>query len=403
MALLDDFLQSPQALAMAGSLLSSSGPSPIPINLGQAVGQAINASQKAKAQDLKNKYTQALAQQAALQNQQMQTKIDTGKQIQSLIGTPAQPATQVPFKDIPGTGLLGGQITQDQFRNNLAGLLAQENPGAAVTLLNSANTYSKPYPAVGDDGKLHYFQINNAGQPREIPGYSPLPRSNTQLSVDPTTGAVTFTQGAGNATNGQPLQSTTGPLAKDVTKSPARGGQGGTYVDANGNIISTDTSKQTSQDQATVAAIQRLEPMMDTIISTLPQFQTAYMQGLTSAQGIANKYFGTNYSLPSEKAAGESQLNAAPDPLLKILGIPSTDEGLKTIRGIIAPQPGESPQYYKQRVIKELSTFRQNYLQTAKNRLAYGTNVGNVNDQSTGQTNAQPGIKTYNPQTGKLE
>lgn len=400
MALLDDFLQSPGALAMASTLLQASGPSRTPVSLGQAIGAGMQAMQASKASDLENKYKQTAIQQASLQNQQIQNKLNTAQQIKNLIGVPSAPSPGVPFKDVPGTGLLGGQLSQDQARAQLTGLLAQQDPQVALGLLGlGPKSWSAPIQAMGADGKMHFIQLNNnSGETREISGYTPLPKNNMALTYDPVSQTMSFMQGpgvggsgaAGNV--GEPVMgSNAGPAAKDATKGPSKGGQGGTYTDIKtGRVYSTDTNRQTTQDQATIAAIQRLEPMMQSIITQLPQFQQAATRGKAAIQGVANNFFGANFKLPSDKAEGESQLNAAPDPLLKVLGLPSTDEGIKTVRGIIAPQAGESPQYYQERVTNQLMKFRSDYMQSAKDRLANGITLsdGNVAN-SVGTANVQ--------------
>lgn len=397
-ASLTDFLKSPQGLALAGSLLQASGPQKFPISFGQALGNGLQAMQAASASDYENKYRQALTQQTNLQNQQIQQKTANQKAIANVIGTPAIPATAVPYADKPGTGLLGGQLSQDQARTQIAGLLAQENPQLSLTLLGMGpHEYSKPYAGVDAQGNLKYFQTDPLGNAHEVPGFAPLPRTGTSLTVDPATGQISFTQG-------QQLPVLNPGLVKDPTKGPSRGGQGGTYVDPKtGKVISTDTNRQTSLDQQAIGAIERAKPQIEELANTLPQFQTAAMKAKTGMEGLSNNYLGTNFELPSTAARGKALLQSTPEALIKAYQLNSTDEMAKMVRAIIEPIPGESAYFYKQRVYKSLGDLKL-FEGQSKARLANGTTVveGNNAQPQDNSTNT-PQIRTYNPATGKIE
>jgi hypothetical protein len=408
---LNEFLQSPAAVGFASGLLESAGSSSnVPIGFAQALGHGLAGMQAGKAQDLENKYRQSLTAQALLQNQQAQNKLENQKKITEIIGHAGLPPTQVPFREVPGTGsgYLGGQISQEDAQTQIAGLLAQNDPKMALTLLGAnPKNWSSPIQAVGEDGQVHYIQVDNTtGKTRELPGYTPLPKTGMSLTYDPVSHTMNFTQGPGivgtqGSQPGEPIVgSNNGPVAKDPTKSPAKGGQGGTYTDlTTGRVYSSNTPKQTVQDQATVAAIQRLTPMVESITNNLPQFQSNYVKTKAYLQGIANKNFGTDFTLPTEKQEGISNLNAAPDPLLRIMGLPSTDEGIKTVRGILEPGEGESPKNYKERVLRELAMFQKNYSGAALDRLENGITLreGNqVNNQNVDQQQTPSQTKTLN-------
>jgi hypothetical protein len=210
------------------------------------------------------------------------------------------------------------------------------------------------------------------------------------------------TQGAITMLNAAKTAQSPSGFQKNLAMSPARGGQGGTYLNPQGQPVSTDTAQMTTQDQQTVAAIQRLGPMMDTIINQMPQFQTAAAQGQVALQGVANKYLGGNYPGPSNQAAGEAAIQAVPDPLLRILGMPSTNESIKSIQQIVAPQPGESPQAYRERLINQKAIFSNDYAGAAQDRLANGISLtsspqassqqSSNSNSSTTNTSSQPNI-----------
>jgi hypothetical protein len=401
-----DFLQSPDALNLSASLLQSSGYSPTPITFGQALGKGITDVRAGQTQQLENQYRKALASQAQLQNQQTQQKIDNAKAIQNLIGTPAVPATQVPFRNQPGTGLLGGQISQDQAQKQIAGLLAGENPAAALSLLGAGSkNYTAPISVLDANGKPALIQVNSlTGEPRVIPGFIPTPKSSTSLSIDPVTGAVTYTQGAAVTPDG---------LIKDPSKSPSRGGQGGTYFDPKtGKAISTETNRQVSLDQQTIGAIDRAKSQLMTTVQDLPQFQSASVRGKSFFQGLGNNYLGTNYQLPSTQARGQAQLKTAVEALMKAYQLPSTNEALNLMLESYSPIPGESPQGYSNRLLHGIEELRSIQNQ-AKSRLANGIPIAEPNAQNAPAiqqqaiaqqaTAQQPKIRSYNPATGKIE
>jgi hypothetical protein len=289
--------------------------------------------------------------------------------------------------------MLQSQGTDKMFGNLLNGGTAPTNgtpmPGNANTLAEMNATSEMPTQGDAVDPSSPNNIYTQMDDPNRVAGPSvssmpsagmgsPTSLSNGQLSPEvkqmatlmyrsgDKKGAIKYlmnarAQGAGNGFEKNPMMG------------PSRGGQGGTYINPKtGEAISSDTNKQTSQDQATVAAIQRLEPMMDDIIQNLPQFQTGKMQTKLWAEKLSNYALGTNFDLPSKYALGQSALKAVPDPLLKILGISSTDKGLDTVRGIIEPTFGESPELYKQRAINQLLRFREDYAEASKERLLHG-------------------------------
>jgi hypothetical protein len=121
----------------------------------------------------------------------------------------------------------------------LASILASSGDmvGAANTLQKSQE-WGKPFSAVNAQGKPVLMQQDKYGNTRELTGLSPL-RTGTSLSFN--NGNLNFSQGAVGA-DGQPLD-----RGLKIREWPARGGQGGTYIDKiQVKVISTDTNRQTS-------------------------------------------------------------------------------------------------------------------------------------------------------------
>jgi hypothetical protein len=114
----------------------------------------------------------------------------------------------------------------------------------------------------------------------------------------------------------------------------------------------------------------------------LPQFQRASTQLASAIQGLGNRYAGTNYKLPSDQASGNAAISTGAESLMKALNLPSTNEALEMTRKILAPQPGESPMYYKKRVNEELRNELQLFKSQSQGRLMNGIQLNNGNGQA---------------------
>lgn len=161
----------------------------------------------------------------------------------------------------------------------------------------------------------------------------------------------------------------------------SRGGQGGTYTDpTTGQIVSSDTSKNTTLDQQTSASIQRVQPLLKQLSDNITPFLTASGDvGLKGSQ-YSNYILGTQFGAPAQYAKAEQALNFAPEGLMRVWGLNITDQSAKIMQDAVKPQFGESPQQYTDRVtdtMKMLDTIQKE----AESRLAGGMPVGNVNAQ----------------------
>jgi hypothetical protein len=352
-----------------------------PAGLLQALNYENQAKQKQAELDIDKQRVDIARQQLGLEktkSQQEAEKWARSKQAQdhfkSLIGDEgvnpgADPSVPLILAPREGTGLLGGKLTPEELRLKAApDFFTSGDTQSALSLIGSNKSkYYEPKPVLDSSGKQVLVQFDDNGNTRQVQGYTPVQKNGTNLIVDPSTGQITFSQG-GDATVTAP----DGTLIRNPMMGPGRGGQGGTYVDPNtGKIISSDTARQTAMDQAAVAAVQRVEPLIDRLIKTLPQFQRATTKGKSAVQGLSNTFLGTNFQLPSTLAAGHSALNTVPEALLKAYGLQSTDKALDLVRSIVEPTPGESPENYKARVIESLNDMR-GFSSQAKDRLAHG-------------------------------
>jgi len=254
-----------------------------------------------------------------------------------------------------------------------------------TTSLFATKKWGKPIAVIDPvTGQQKYIQLDEAGNQRDVEGATPPAKGNGITVYDPATGApMVVVGGSGQvigqgAQPGQPGQAT---LVGDQTKS-GRTGQGGVFTNtATGEKITTNTPAMQTRDQKTLAAVERVKPQIQTIIDTLPQFQSYWKGKLAAVEGGINKYIpGANLALPSQQAEAESALATAPESLLNAYGLNTTDKALDMMKAAVKPRDGESPDGYKARLVKKLDEISGMGDQTAY-RVAHGTTI-------------QPGVST---------
>ncbi len=187
-------LLSPAAI-LGSALLQASGPSKTPTSLGQALGAGF---QNIGQQQMQTQQLMRQANQDALQKKQIEANIanqaaqlgiaqtqlgfqkdDRARQqaaidqITQIYGTPGS-SRGVPYANVPGTGLLGGQLSQSQAQAQMLPALLKINPSAAIGLLAKQDDYSAPKAVKLPDGKSALVQVNNrTGAVRQIQGVFP--------------------------------------------------------------------------------------------------------------------------------------------------------------------------------------------------------------------------------------
>jgi hypothetical protein len=228
-------------------------------------------------------------------------------------------------------------------------------------------------------------------------GQQALPQLNT-----PPMGAGMPSMGGANTNDLYNLlmKNTLAQMGKDPTMGTTRAGAGGTYFNpVTGQTTSTDTPNNTTLDQRTVAGLQRVTPLINTLSSTLPQFQTFSGQANLRAQQGLNYAFGQNNSLPNQYAQGQAALKIAPESLLRTFGLPVTNESLERMETAVEPIRGETPEGYRQRLQNTLLELQTNSGQ-AQNRLKSGMNVDAPQSAPVNQVmNSPAATKTLNGRT----
>lgn len=153
-------------------------------------------------------------------------------------------------------------------------------------------------------------------------------------------------------------------VPQSMVKNPAfgsqRSGAGGTYTDpSTGQTISTPTNANTTQNQRSIQALQRVTPLVQDLSKKMSQFQTLPAKGKLTYERLGN-LFGGNNELPNQYAQGRQDLELAPESLLKAYGLNVTDKSLETMRKAVEPVVGESQKGYQNRISRTLGLLQEN-------------------------------------------
>lgn len=319
-----------------------------------------NIIKKYQAQDanLTNQYNQNTLQgRIGAENTKNQTDMQYYPQIQA--AKLAQ--DQQTIKEIMSrTGLNYAQAQEAGARTGLIGVQTQDarnhlDPNYDVT--SAYNAYNNA-PAGSPQKSIYAAHLASmiAGKSGGAGGQpSPL-----------ITGALTqILPGFGNAASG---------FIKDPRFGSSRSGAGGTYVDqGTGQVVSTDTSTQSSRDQRTIAGSDNMQAYLNKL-TTLPQYSTLKDQASLGAQKLSNYVMGSNYDAPSKQAEAEAAITSSAEGFINSFGLNATNENVNKAADIMRRKTGESNQGYKQRLQNQLSDFVAQE-RRAKDRLASGTDV----------------------------
>jgi hypothetical protein len=181
-------------------------------------------------------------------------------------------------------------------------------------------------------------------------------------------------------------------MTKNPTMGSYRSGAGGTYTNpATGQSYTTDTNANATLDQRTVAALQRVTPILNSLSKNLSPFQTATGEaGLRIGQAL-NYGLGTHFQSPDMYAQGQSDLKVAPESLLRAWGLPITNESLNRMQEAVEPRFGESSQGYQTRIVNQLKQLQANSAQSQQ-RLQSGQTLNGNNSSASSASQAAPGV-----------
>lgn len=171
------------------------------------------------------------------------------------------------------------------------------------------------------------------------------------------------------------------PMVQIGGSSGGRSGGGKTFQTQEGEILQQPTQQILSQLQNRVVGERLVKPYIESIVKTLPQFQSKWTQAEEFGSGIINKWFGGDIDLPSQLAEGKASLGLAAEGMLRQFGLNATGHNLKRMEQILTPGENESKDGYKRRAIKQSIQFAKNSLE-AQLQASRGIGVGNAPGKS---------------------
>lgn len=151
----------------------------------------------------------------------------------------------------------------------------------------------------------------------------------------------------------------TGQSFVQVGGSSSKGkGGAGTFVNPQtGETRSLPGTAATNKLQQRIIGEEQLKPIFDQITENVPQFQSGWKDLQKSAEGLSNTWFGGEYQLPSDFAAGRAGLTKAGESLVNLFGLNANAHNLEKANSILQPIKGEASGPYKQRVLNEMTAF----------------------------------------------
>lgn len=282
----------------------------------------------------------------------------------------------------------GGQAPANSAPRGAANVNAPPQ-SIALPMNGGAPTQSAP-PMANSGGSFGYPTYAQA------PSYPGAPAPGMQGQVSPPMGGGASGQpGAPGAVPQNLWQMQLHNLFTGMSKNPAFGsnksGAGGTFFNpANGDYYTTDTEKNTSVDQNTIAAIQRVSPLLENLTQSLPQFQGfGGKVNLVTSQVLNSMFPGLNLQAPAQYAQGQTDINLAGESLVKAMGINPTDQNLAAMKEAIEPHFGENSAQYRTRILSTLTDLYRNQGQAVQ-RLKAGIPLGAPPGQSSTASTHRP-------------
>jgi hypothetical protein len=280
---------------------------------------------------------------------------------------------------------------EEKIKTDLSSKLAQQEHWKAQTGLTNAQTGNIPYQRRLIEAQIaHQRRLANApqqlkgelanlyalrnsfseGSPERVQVDEAIKNkvSGSQgitIGKDPVTGEQ-FVQIGGTQKSGQ-----TGDALKTFEKT--------------GEITSPPTRPMILNLQKRIAGLRTAKGFFEDI-KQLGKFQTVGSKLSKEAKSFSNFILNTNFSEPSEGAAGKAAIVGASEGLISAFGLNATGANRKALEQILQPTFGESKKGYEDRIDRQLAEYiaNQNFAETSLRR---GIPVGNVNQQGAGENN----------------
>lgn len=372
-------------------VLSPQQADPFVYGLGQGA-QIGNSFLAARAQAIKNQMAQAqlpYAQQLAKLGLQKQQIANSTAQNTLNYAPQMSQAQLASAQTMPG--LYGSEAAKNQAQTAYLGQQASLYPYQVAARLGPLTQLLAGQQFMGNI-RGNGVSPSNGGMTLSVGGATPTVPAQSAANYQTLPGGLSAPQGQqvaaqlpmmapGAPQAGSPglydtvYQNAIRQLGKDPTQGSAKGGAGGTYFNPlTGQTTSSDTTANTTLDQQTSAAIQRVSPLLDQLSSKLAPFQTAKgYAGLRLGQALNFSGLGKSQT-PNDYAIGQEALKVAPESLIRSFGLRVTNEALQRMEDAVKPVFGETPDAYKARITNTLAQLQENQTQ-AQGRLRSGMNV----------------------------
>jgi hypothetical protein len=252
----------------------------------------------------------------------------------------------------------GQQQNNNPFSNSLMGRTINYLEGkiSGDPNNNSSNTSSNALSNISTD------TLSNQN------AFSQIPSTSNGNNAPYVNSGAALVPSSSNALNGVVAK-----MTAPYTEEPHTPGL--SFSTPQGQIISSPTMPARTQAQESIAAINRVSPLIDQLTQKAEPFFTIGDMGKVGLEGASNFLTGTNYPLPSQYRSFQTNTTLPAEGLIRSYGLNPTDTNVALMRGVIVPSLGESQSTYKQRILDTLENIRQEQLGQNKNILANGINV----------------------------
>lgn len=143
-----------------------------------------------------------------------------------------------------------------------------------------------------------------------------------------------------------------------------------------GQVISAPTARTATSLQTSITAAKRVIPQLQRIATDAAPFMTLGGEADTLYQRGKNWAFGGKSELPSQYAAFQSELKAAPESLVKAYGLNPTNETIERMAAVIEPYRGETADTYQNRILNTLENIKNEQEKQGEGQLYGGIPVG---------------------------
>ena len=105
--------------------------------------------------------------------------------------------------------------------------------------------------------------------------------------------------------------------------------------------------------------------------------------------------------LPTQYAEYKSLIQSAPEALVKSYGLRPTNETIDRMQKVIEPIFGETKEQYKDRIIKQLESIKNEQIAISSKQLSHGFNVEGGKDSTKTPSSSSKKFNILDPQ-GKV-